>query len=127
MRGATKTRSRRREWLEPIALEADAEDLVAVRVHERGGPATRASRSTPRGAFRGRRSTDRRLTGVVQRIGTCTMLLVAPRRWALVGPVAATLKAGERITVTGPVAPSPQPCVRNGAEQAIHVTHASKA
>jgi hypothetical protein len=31
-------RSRRREWLEPVALEADAEDLVAVRVHERGGP-----------------------------------------------------------------------------------------
>jgi hypothetical protein len=37
MRGATKTRSRWREWLEPVALEADAEDLVAVRVHERGG------------------------------------------------------------------------------------------
>jgi hypothetical protein len=69
MRGATKTRSRRREWLEPIALEADAEDLVAVRVHERGGPATRASRSTPRGAFRGRRSTDRRLTAALRRSG----------------------------------------------------------
>jgi hypothetical protein len=37
MKGATKTRSRRREWLEPVALEADVEDLVAVRVHERAG------------------------------------------------------------------------------------------
>jgi len=36
MKGATKTRSRRREWLEPVALEADVEDLVVVRVHERG-------------------------------------------------------------------------------------------
>lgn len=113
MRGATKTRSRRREWLEPFALEPDAEDLVAVRVHERGGqepvgpvdrdpaldalvggdgsgvgdeprrgaadgrgrerglglPSVDSTAKPSRGAFGGRRSTDRRLTAALRSSG----------------------------------------------------------
>ena len=60
MRGATKTRSRRREWLEPVALEADAEDLVAVRVHERGGQEPPERAGAPR---------EGRLEGVGRRTG----------------------------------------------------------
>jgi hypothetical protein len=104
-----------------------------------GGPATPTPTPTPN-ATKTRTTTksddqlptplpgpDRRLTGVVQRIGTCTMLLVAPRRWALMGPVAAKLKPGERVTVTGPMVPSPTLCSRYGAEQAVQVTHATMA
>ena len=112
MRGATKTRSRRREWLEPVALEADAEDLVAVYTSAAGrnpsvpsiviqplivwwaatdrvwpmdlveglptggvgnaglGLSSVGSTAKPsRGAFGGRRSTDRRLTAALRRSG----------------------------------------------------------
>jgi hypothetical protein len=43
----------------------------------------------------------RTLTGIVERSGDCTLLLVGGRRWALTGEAAATLSQGDRVTVRG--------------------------
>ena len=46
---------------------------------------------------------DRTLTGVVERAGGCTLLVVGDRKWALSGTPADNLTVGDRVTVTGQI------------------------
>ena len=69
----------------------------------------------------------RTLTGTVQRSGTCTMLLVGQRRWALAGPVADGLAAGRRVKVTGHLTPRLAVCTGQETVQTVQVTRAHSA
>ncbi|MCM0677412.1 DUF5818 domain-containing protein [Micromonospora phytophila] len=52
----------------------------------------------------------RTLTGTVERVGECTMLLVGARRWALAGSAAQALSPGARVTVHGNLTTRPAAC-----------------
>jgi hypothetical protein len=70
---------------------------------------------------------DRRYVGTVERVGDCTMLLSGQRRVALLGPMAESLKVGQRVTVTGQPAIVPDACARREAFQALRVSAAEPA
>jgi hypothetical protein len=75
----------------------------------------------------------RTLSGTVQRTGSCTILVVRPgqgpgqgsRRWALTGAVAAGLRVGQSVTVSGHVTPAPPACDGLPVTQAMRVTRAT--
>ncbi|NJP34037.1 DUF5818 domain-containing protein [Micromonospora thermarum] len=70
----------------------------------------------------------RTLTGTVERVGECTMLLVGERRWALSGEEAAALRPGARVTVRGAIAPLPAGCGdREDIDQTVAVTRVEPA
>ncbi|MER7457670.1 DUF5818 domain-containing protein [Micromonospora sp. NPDC126480] len=69
----------------------------------------------------------RTLTGTVERVGDCTMLLVGGRRWALTGDVAAALSPGDRVTVRGHLAPRPAACGEWDLAQTVAVIRADPA
>lgn len=69
----------------------------------------------------------RTLTGVVERSGDCTMLLVGRRRWALTGPAAAALSPGTKVTVRGSLTTRPAGCGDRDLAQTIAVTRAEPA
>jgi hypothetical protein len=52
----------------------------------------------------------RTVTGIVQRTGGCTVLVVGSVRWVLTGDLAASLNVGSRMTVTGNLTHRPSPC-----------------
>ena len=68
----------------------------------------------------------RRLTGTVERVDGCTILVVGARRWALTGALAGSLAVGSRVTVTGNLTQMPASC---SAEEgpAVQVTKADPA
>jgi hypothetical protein len=70
---------------------------------------------------------NRAISGTVQRVGPCTVLLVGQRRWALLGPLAAQLKVGQRVRISGPPARVPSMCRRVEVYQAIQVARADSA
>jgi hypothetical protein len=70
---------------------------------------------------------QRRYTGLVERVGDCTTLLTGGRRVALTGPMADSLRVGQRVTVTGSPAVVPDTCARREAVQAVQVTGAEPA
>lgn len=70
---------------------------------------------------------ERTLTGTVQRVGHCTMLVVGERRWALTGDVAAALRPGVRVTVRGNLAPRPAACGDRDLAQTVAVVRADPA
>ncbi|MFI7576030.1 hypothetical protein [Micromonospora sp. NPDC049497] len=70
---------------------------------------------------------ERTLTGTVERVGDCTMLLVGERRWALTGDAAATLRPGSRVTVRGAVAPLPPACADRDLAQTVAVARVEPA
>lgn len=53
---------------------------------------------------------QRTLTGVVERDGGCTVLVVGERRWPLAGDLASSLTAGSRVSVTGNLTQVPPSC-----------------
>jgi len=69
----------------------------------------------------------RTLTGVVERSGDCTMLLVGRRRWALTGPAAAALSPGAKVTVRGNLTTRPAGCGDRDLAQTVAVTRVSPA
>jgi hypothetical protein len=69
----------------------------------------------------------RTLTGVVERSGDCTMLLVGGRRWALTGEAAATLSPGERVTVQGSLTTRPAACADRDLAQTVAVARVDPA
>lgn len=69
----------------------------------------------------------RTLTGVVERSGDCTMLLVGQRRWALTGRAAAALSPGTKVTVRGNLATRPAGCGDRDLAQTVAVTRADPA
>ena len=69
----------------------------------------------------------RRLTGIVERHASCTMLLVGSRRWALSGSVAESLTVGRQVTVEGNLTPTPAACSGQQPAQAVEVTRATPA
>lgn len=69
----------------------------------------------------------RTLTGVVERSGDCTMLLVGGRRWALTGPAAAALSPGAKVTVRGNLTTRPAGCGDRDLAQTVAVTRAEPA
>jgi hypothetical protein len=69
----------------------------------------------------------RTLTGVVERSGDCTMLVVGRRRWALTGPKAAALSPGEKVTVRGSLDTRPAGCGDRDLAQTLAVARATPA
>ncbi|RSM69493.1 hypothetical protein DMB66_10870 [Actinoplanes sp. ATCC 53533] len=69
----------------------------------------------------------RTLTGVVERSGECTMLLVGGRRWALTGPEAAALSPGAKVTVRGNLTTRPAGCGDRDLAQTVAVTRVETA
>ncbi len=69
----------------------------------------------------------RTLTGVVERSGDCTMLLVGKRRWALTGPAAAALRPGDKVTVRGSLTTRPAACGDQDLAQTVAVTRVRPA
>jgi hypothetical protein len=92
-------------------------------------PATGGAATTPPGddrqgdPVRGIRT----VTGRVERIGGCTTLVVEAQRWALVGPVAISLKADEIVQVTGHLSQEPAECSRLNPTATLRVTRAGPA
>ena len=70
---------------------------------------------------------SRTLTGVVERSGDCTMLLVGRRRWALTGPMAAALSPGEKVTVRGSLDTRPAGCGDLDLAQTVAVARVAPA
>ncbi|MGN9810108.1 hypothetical protein ACTMSW_12215 [Micromonospora sp. BQ11] len=70
---------------------------------------------------------ERTLTGIVERAGDCTMLLVGERRWALTGDAATSLRPGSRVTVRGAVAPMPPACADRDLAQTVAVARVEPA
>jgi len=72
---------------------------------------------------------ERTLTGMVERVGGCTVLIVGSRQWALAGPMAEGLPVGTRMTIVGPLTAVPGECarLRSQATQAIVVSRAAPA
>jgi hypothetical protein len=64
---------------------------------------------------------SRTLTGVVERSGDCTMLVVGQRRWALTGKAAATLVPGAKVTVRGSLTTRPAGCGDRELAQTVMV------
>ena len=64
----------------------------------------------------------RTLTGVVERSGDCTMLLVGRRRWALTGPAAAAISPGAKVRVRGNLTTRPAGCGDRDLAQTVAVT-----
>src|SRR5262245_5633934 len=60
------------------------------------------------------------LTGTVQRIGSCTVLVLGERRLPMVG--VDSVAEGSRVTVRGSPVAVPSLCSRVGAGQALRVT-----
>ena len=117
---------------------ADVPPAPATTAAPPGPPATKAPpRSTPTPDREGGPADqelpgplplpDRAISGTVQRVGPCTVLLVGQRRWALLGPLAAQLKVGQRVRVSGPPATVPSMCRRVEVYQAIQVARADQA
>jgi hypothetical protein len=50
------------------------------------------------------------ITGTVHTAGSCVLLDDGTRRWALLGPAAMKLHAGDRLTVRGRRASAPAGC-----------------
>jgi hypothetical protein len=69
----------------------------------------------------------RALSGTVQRLGACTVLVTGQRRWGLTGPMAARLAVGDRVRVSGPPVTVPSDCRRVEVYQAIRVTRTQPA
>lgn len=81
-------------------------------------PTTPASRTTPDperhgDPVRGVRS----ISGTVQRFADCTVLRTASRTWALLGPMVAPMRPGQRADVRGTVSSIPRGCPAGGALQ----------
>jgi hypothetical protein len=70
---------------------------------------------------------DRKLTGVVERSGDCTVLRVGTRRWGLIGGSAGTLVVGRRITVEGQVTTPDAGCSVPDVAQAVLVRRVTPA
>ncbi|PZF99044.1 hypothetical protein [Micromonospora deserti] len=69
----------------------------------------------------------RTLTGTVERVDGCTVLLVGERRWALTGAAAAALRPGDRITVHGGLTPRPAACGDPDVSDALAVNRVEPA
>jgi hypothetical protein len=69
---------------------------------------------------------QRTVTGVVERQGGCTVLVVEQSRFVLVGDLAASLTVGSRMTVTGNLTHRPPSCQVPGAQE-LQVTSARPA
>jgi hypothetical protein len=65
---------------------------------------------------------NRTLTGTIEREGSCTMILVSGRRWALDGAKSGALSVGARVTVQGTLTKLPATCEGVLVAQAIEVT-----
>ena len=70
---------------------------------------------------------ERRLTGVVERSGDCTMLRVGARRLVLTGTAVPALSPGARVTVEGQVTTAGPECVVVGVTQALAVRRTGPA
>jgi hypothetical protein len=69
----------------------------------------------------------RTLTGIVERSGDCTMLVVGKRRWALTGEAIGTLVPGAKVTVRGNLAARPIGCGDRDLAQTVLVTRVDPA
>ncbi|MER7893117.1 hypothetical protein ABTX15_25180 [Micromonospora sp. NPDC094482] len=69
----------------------------------------------------------RTLTGTVERVGGCTMLLVGEDRWALTGAVAAELRPGDRVTVHGNPSTRSAACGEQALPRAVAVNRVEPA
>jgi hypothetical protein len=69
----------------------------------------------------------RTLSGTVQRLGACTVLLTGQRRWGLTGPLANRLATGDRVRVDGRPVPVPADCRRVEVFQAVLVSRTQPA
>jgi hypothetical protein len=69
----------------------------------------------------------RSISGTVQRLGACTVLVTGQRRWGLIGPLAARLAVGDRVSVSGSPVTVPSTCRRVEVYQAIQVTRTQPA
>ncbi len=69
----------------------------------------------------------RTLTGVVERAGDCTMLVVGKRRWALTGGAAGALVPGAKVTVRGNLAARPPGCGDRELAQTVQVNRVDPA
>jgi hypothetical protein len=69
---------------------------------------------------------QRTVTGIVERNGGCTVLVVGTHRWALMGNLADSLEVGSRMTVTGNLTHQPPSCT-TAAESELQVTRAVPA
>ena len=69
----------------------------------------------------------RTLTGIIERAGDCTMLVVGKRRWALTGKAIGTLTAGAKVTVRGNLAARPPGCGDRDLAQTVQVSRVDPA
>jgi hypothetical protein len=70
---------------------------------------------------------DRKLTGVVERAGDCTLLRVGPRLWGLTGSPVQGLRAAERVTVQGQITTAGGGCAEAGAARSMVVRRVTRS
>ncbi len=70
---------------------------------------------------------DRKLTGVVERSGDCTLLRVGDGLVGLTGTPAQPLQAGDRVTVQGQITTADGGCAAAGAARSVVVRRVTKA
>jgi hypothetical protein len=67
------------------------------------------------------------MTGVVERDGSCTILVAGSKRWALMGAPAETLAVGAKVSVTTNAAAMPPGCAGRPELPAVLVLRATPA
>jgi hypothetical protein len=67
------------------------------------------------------------MTGIVERDGSCTILVAGTKRWALMGAPAETLAVGAKVSVTTNAAAMPPGCPGRPELTAVLVLRATPA
>lgn len=70
---------------------------------------------------------NRKLTGVVERAGDCTLLRVGDRLWGLTGSPVQGLRAAERVTVQGQITTAGGGCAEAGATRSMVVRRVTRS
>jgi hypothetical protein len=70
---------------------------------------------------------NRKLTGVVERAGDCTLLRVGDRLWGLTGSPVKGLRAAERVTVQGQITTAGGGCAEAGATRSMVVRRVTRS
>jgi hypothetical protein len=70
---------------------------------------------------------NRKLTGVVERAGDCTLLRVGDRLWGLTGGPVQGLRAADRVTVQGQITTAGGGCAEAGATRSMVVRRVTRS